>query len=201
MAKLGISAGQRRKEPETREVKPWTECQTKTLLGALGADANIKSIAARTGHSVKSVRAKITRLDYKVDEIPGATVYTAGTLAELLHVTARQIRRWRQRGWLGTKDRRITVQCVKEFLRAHPDRIAFDSLPRADQVCLIDLGYPSRDAAEFKKNVREILDGIGRQRKPRRPVRKDDSAPPDTGRDEEDTDGDHESTLTSGNSA
>lgn len=114
------------------------------MLGALGADANIKSIAARTGHSVKSVRAKIARLDYKVDEIPGTTVYTADTLAELLHVTPRQIRRWRQRGWLGTKDRRITGECVKEFLRAHRDRIAFDSLPRADQVFLIDLGYPSR---------------------------------------------------------
>ena len=65
-----------------------------------------------------------------------------------------------------------------------------------DQVCLIDLGYPSQDAAEFKKNVREILDGIGRQRKPRRPVRKDDSAPTDARHDEEDTDDDPGSTLT-----
>jgi len=95
----------------------------------------------------------------------------------------------------------MTGQCVKEFLRAHPDRIAFDTLPRADQVCLIDLGYPSPDAADFKKNVREILDGIGRQRKPRRPVRKDDRVPTDASRDEEDTDGDHESTLTTGTSA
>src|SRR5579872_2518602 len=64
MAKLGICVGQKRSKPDTREVKPWTECQTKTLLGALGADANINSIAIRTGHSVKSVRAKIARLDY-----------------------------------------------------------------------------------------------------------------------------------------
>jgi len=198
MAKLGICAGQKRSKPDTREVKPWTECQTKTLLGALGADANIKSIAIRTGHSVKSVRAKIARLDYQVDEIPGATVYTADTLAAVLHVTPRQVRRWRQRGWLGTKDRRITGQCVKEFLRAHPDRIAFDSLPRVDQVCLIDLGYPSPDAAEFKKSVREILDGIGRQRKPRRPVHKNDTPATEAGREEEDTDDDDQSTLTSG---
>lgn len=198
MAKLGICAGQKRSTPDTREVKPWTECQTKTLLGALGADANIKSIAIRTGHSVKSVRAKIARLDYQVDEIPGATVYTADTLAAVLHVTPRQVRRWRQRGWLGTKDRRITGQCVKEFLRAHPDRIAFDRLPRVDQVCLIDLGYPSPDAAEFKKSVREILDGIGRQRKPRRPVHKNDTPATEAGREEEDTDDDDQSTLTSG---
>ena len=199
MAKLGICAGQKRNKPETREVKPWTDCQTKTLLGALGADANIKSIAIRTGHSVKSVRAKIARLNYTVDEIPGSTVYTADTLAELLHVTPRQIRRWRQRGWLGTKDRRITGQCVKEFLRAHPDRIAFDSLPREVQIVLIDLGFPSRDADDFKKSVREILDGIGRQRKPRRPVHKNDTPATEAGREEEDTDDDDDqSTLTSG---
>ena len=198
MAKLGISAGEKRSKPDTREVKPWTDCQVKALLGALGADANIKSIAIRTGHSVKSVRAKIARLNYQVDEIPGETAYTADTLADLLHVTPRQVRRWRQRGWLGTKDRRITGQCVREFLRAHPDRIAFDSLPRADQICLIDLGYPSPDAADFKKSVREILDGIGRQRKPRRPVRKNDTPATEAGREDEDTEDDDQSTLTSG---
>jgi hypothetical protein len=198
MAKLGINAGQKRSKPDTREVKPWTDCQTKTLLGALGADANIKSIAARTGHSVKSVRAKIARLDYKVDEVPGATVYTADTLADLLHVTPRQIRRWRQRGWLGTKDRRITGQCVKEFLRAHPGRIAYDSLPREAQIALIDLGFPSRDAEDFKKNVREILDGIGRQRKPRRLVHKNDTPATEARREEEDTDDDDQSALAGG---
>lgn len=198
MAKLGICDGQKRSKPDTRDVKPWTECQTKTLLGALGADANIKSIAIRTGHSVKSVRAKIARLDYNVDEIPGATVYTADTLAQLLHVTPRQIRRWRQRGWLGTKDRRITAQCVKEFLRAHPDRIAYDSLPREAQIALIDLGFPSRDAEDFKKSVREILDGIGRQRKPRRPVHKNDIPTTEAGREEEDADDDDDQSLTSG---
>jgi hypothetical protein len=177
------------------EAKPWTEFQTKTLLGALGADATIESIALRTGHSVKSVRAKIARLDYEVDEIHGSAVFTADTLAALLHVTPRQIRRWRERGWLETKDRRITGQCVRDFLRAHPDRIPFDGLPRAEQVCLIDLGFPSRDAAVFKKNVREILGDIGRQRKPRRPVRKDEATAMDVGRDEGDTDGDDDSTL------
>ena len=75
IAKLGICVGHKRSKPDTREVKPWTECQIKTLLGALGADANIKSIAIRTGHSVKSVRAKIARLNYQVDEITGVTVW------------------------------------------------------------------------------------------------------------------------------
>ena len=199
MVKLGISAGQKRSTPASREVKPWTECETKTLLGALGADASLKSIAVRTGHSAKSVRAKIARLNYKVDEIPGTTVYTADSLAELLHVTPRQIRRWRQRGWLGKNDRRITGQCVKEFLGAHPDRIAYDSLPRESQIVLIDLGYPSRDAEDFKKSVREILDGIGRQRKPRRPVNKIITTPiSEAASDEQDSDDDDQAALTSG---
>ncbi len=64
MAKLGIVTRQRRRKPDMRKTKRWTESQTTALLGALGADATIESIAARTGHSVKSVRSKIARLDY-----------------------------------------------------------------------------------------------------------------------------------------
>ena len=52
---------------------------------------------------------------------------------------------------------------------------------------LIDLGYPSPDAADFKKSVREILDGIGRQRKPRRPVHKNDTPATEAGGEEEDS--------------
>ena len=118
-----------------------------------------------------------------------------------LRVTPRQVRRWKERGWLETNDHRVTEKCVRRFLRAHPDCIPFDGLPREDQVSLFSLGFPSPDAATFKKNVREILDGIGRQRKPRRPVRRDDSAAVDVDRDEEDVDDDDASTLTFGTSA
>lgn len=189
MAKLGISAKQKRRKPDMREAKHWTESQTTALLGALGADATIESIATRTGHSVKSVRAKIARLDYGVQEVRG-TVFTVDTLADLLRVTPRQVRRWKERGWLETNDRRITEKCLGQFLRAHPDCIPFNSLPREEQVYLFSLGFPCREASTFKKNVREILDGIGRQRNPRRPVRSGDSAAMGVGRDEEDFDGD-----------
>ncbi len=113
-------------------------------------------------------------------------------------MTPRQVRRWKERGWLETNDRRITEKCLGQFLRAHPDCIPFNGLPREDQVYLFSLGFPSREAATFKKNVREILDGIGRQRNPRRPVRRGDSAAVDVDRDEEDGDGDDGSTLTCG---
>jgi hypothetical protein len=111
-------------------------------------------------------------------------------------VTPRQIRRWKERGWLETKDHRISEECLRRFLRAHPDRIPFDSLPREDQVFLVDLGFPSPEAAAFKKNVREILEGLGRQRKPRRPVRRDDATDMDVRCGEEDVDDDDASTLT-----
>jgi hypothetical protein len=200
MAKLGISTGQKRRKPAMGRAKPWTESETTALLGALGADATIESIAARTGHSVKSVRAKVARLNYEVHEIHGFTVFTADTLAARLHVTPRQIRRWKERGWLETHDHRITDECLGRFLRAHPDRIPFDSLPREDQVFLLDRGFPSQDAAAFKKNVREILDGIGRQRKPRRQVRRDNASGIDAGRSLAETDDDDASTSTLGTS-
>ena len=189
IAKLGIPTEHKRRKPDMREAKRWTEAQTTALLGALGADATIQSIAARTGHSVKSVRAKIARLDYAVHEVHGFAVFTVNSLADFLRVTPRQIRRWKERGWLETKDRRITEECLGQFLRAHPDRIPFDGLRREDQVFLVDLGFPCQEAATFKKNVREILDGIGRQRKPRRPLRRDNVTAIDLGRSEEGTDG------------
>jgi hypothetical protein len=200
MEKLGI-LGQKRRKPVRRREKRWTESQTAVLLGALGADASIETIAARTDHSVKSVRAKLARLDYEAHEIHGSTVFTVNTLAAMLRVTPRRIRRWKERGWLETRDRRITERCVAGFLRAHPEQIAFDNLGRADQVFLVDLGFPCEERAAFKRNVREILDGIGKQRKPRRPVRTADTSEVNGGSGEEDADSDDVSTLSAGASA
>jgi hypothetical protein len=201
MEKLGITTGQKRRKPDMRKPKPWTASHITALLGALGADATIESIAARTGHSVKSVRAKIARLDYGIHEIHGFTVFTVNSLADVLRVTPRQIRRWKEKGWLETKDRRITEECLGQFLRAHPDRIPFDSLRREDQVFLVDLGFPCSEAATFKKNVREILESIGRQRNPRRPVRRSAATAMDVCCGDDDTDGDDASTLTMETSA
>jgi hypothetical protein len=185
MEKLGIASGRKRKQPDVRNAKRWTESETTALLGALGADATIESIAARTGHSVKSIRAKLARLDYRIEEVHGFATFTVNALAALLHVTPRQIRRWKERGWLETKNRRITEDCLRRFLRAHPDRIPYASLGREDKVFLVDLGFPSPEATSFKRNVREILDGIGRQRNPRRPIRRDHPTVADVGQNDE----------------
>jgi hypothetical protein len=50
-------------------------------------------------------------------------------------------------------------------------RVPFESLPRETQIYLVDLGYPCAESANFRKNVREILDGVGRQRQHRRKTR------------------------------
>ena len=133
----------------------WTEGQTAALLGSLGADATIESVAARTGHSVKSVLAKLARLGYRTHEVAGFAVFTVDQLSALLHVTPRQIRRWKEKEWLQTKDRRITERDLGQFFREHADGVDFESLPRETQVYLVDLGYPCEESANFRKNVRK----------------------------------------------
>jgi hypothetical protein len=168
MAKLGLPTGRQRRPQTSRTAKRWTDAQITALLGALGADATIESVAARTGHTVKSVHAKLARLDYRGHEVSGFAVYTVDQVSSLLHATPRQIRRWKEKGWLETKDRRITERALGRFLRAHADVITFATLPRDAQVYLVDLGYPCAESATFRKNVKEILDSVGRQRKHRR---------------------------------
>jgi hypothetical protein len=193
MAKLGLSTGQKRMQPDSRQARRWTESETTALLGALGADATIGSIAARTGHPVKSVRAKLARLQYQVNEIHGYAEFTVGELADRIHVTPRKIRRWKEKGWLQTKDRRITEACLEQFLREHAQQIPFENLTREEQVYLIDLGYPCPEQKTFRRNVKEILDSVGRQRKTRRPARRRAASSRTASRDtasEPDTDGD-----------
>lgn len=168
IAKLGLSTGQKRQKPEMRKAKRWTTSETTVLLGALGADATIESIAARTGHTVKSVRAKLARLDYQVHEIHGFAEFTVDELADLIHVTPRQIRRWKEKGWLQTKGRKITEDCLEQFLGEHADQIPFGRLTREEQVYLIDLGYTCPAGKTFQQNVRAILNSVGRNLKPRR---------------------------------
>jgi hypothetical protein len=105
------------------------------------------------------------------DEIHGVAIFTIDEIAERLGATPRQIRRWKERGWLTTKNRRVTEDGLECFVREHADPIPFDTLAREDQIYLLDLGYPVPERKQFRQNVREVLDGIGRQRKRRRPTR------------------------------
>src|SRR5207237_2284758 len=119
--------------------KRGTEAQTAALLGAPGSDAPTESFAARTGHSVKSVDAKLARLDYRVHEIAGFAIFTVDQISTLLNVTPRQIRRWKEKGWLQTKDRRITERDVGEFFGEHAEGIDYGGLNREAKLDVVDL--------------------------------------------------------------
>ena len=159
MAKLGISNGVKRRIPEARVAKRWTETETAALLGAFGADATIDSIALRTGHSVKAVRAKIARLDYQISEIHGVAVFTVAEVLELLDVTQRQIRRWKERGWLETKGRRIT----ENMPRAVSPRSS-----RSDSVRRIAAGAPDIPA---RRRLSTARGAHAQEERPRTPGR------------------------------
>jgi hypothetical protein len=130
------------------------------LLGALGSDLEDTSIEQRTHHTIRAARAKLTRLDYSARELRGDT-FTVDELAAALCVTARQVRRWKERGWLNTTRRRISQQDLAAFLRAHHEVVPYRMLPRDTQLFLIDLGYPASDAAQFRATVKAILETVG----------------------------------------
>lgn len=163
LAKLGLPTGESRRAEREKHVYPWTEVQVKALIGSLGEDVSLETIAKRTGHSVQAVRAKMVRLGYSAADIPGLTTTE---LATLLLITPRQIARWKEKRWLETKNRRITEESVRCFLRAHSDRFDFDNLPYEAKIYLVDLGYSSESMASFRKTATEILSGLGRDRKP-----------------------------------
>ena len=86
MAKLELPKGQRRKSPVVRTAKKWTQAQVTALLGA---DATIESVAARTGHSVKAVQAKLARLRNSAEEAPGFASFAVDQISGLPKVDAR----------------------------------------------------------------------------------------------------------------
>ena len=151
MAKLSLPTGQHEKRRRVESQSGGQRLRPPRCLGALGADATIESVAARTGHSVKSVHAKLARLDYSVHEIAGFAIFTVDQISTLLNVTPRQIRRWKEKGWLQTKDRRITERALGEFLREHADGIDYESLNRETQIYLVDLGTQARRGWSFAR--------------------------------------------------
>ena len=160
MAHLRLPTGRPRKTPAVRTGRPWTETETTALLGAVGSDLEDKSIEQRTHHTIRAARAKLTRLDYSARELRGEA-FTVDELAAALCVTARQVRRWKERGWLNTTRRRISQQDLAAFLRAHHEVVPYRMLPRDTQLFLIDLGYPASDAAQFRATVKAILETVG----------------------------------------
>ena len=164
MSHLKLTTGQNRKRTESRGAKPWTQAEIRALLGALGGDLTDKSVEDRTHHTIKAARAKLARLNYSSQELRGIA-FTVDELATMLQVTPRQVRRWKENGWLKTTRRRTSEQDLAAFLKEHYARVPFQALPREVQVFLISLGYPAPEAAEFQARVKSILEDVAGRKK------------------------------------
>jgi hypothetical protein len=108
MVQLGLPTGQARKRPESRTAKPWDPSETTALLAALGGDLLDESVEERTHHTIKAARAKLARLGHQASELRHVA-FTVDELAAMLHATSRQVRRWKENGWLKTTRRRISA--------------------------------------------------------------------------------------------
>jgi hypothetical protein len=172
MTFLGLPTGRERKSPAFRTAQPWTQTQIAGLLGSVGGDLIDESVEERTQHTIKAARAKLRRLGYAAEELR-SVAFTTGELAVVLHVTARQVERWKEKGWLKTTRRRVTDKDLAAFIKNHSEQIPYDLLNREVQVFLLGLGYPAAEAARFKATVKSLLDDVA-GRKRRKDARADD---------------------------
>lgn len=164
MSDLGLPTGQQRKPLETINAKLWTPGQITALLACVGGDLSDESVEARTHHTIKAVRAKLARMNYTAHELRNGA-FTVDDLAGKLNVTNRQVRRWKENGWLKTTRRRISEKDLAAFLKGHPKLIPYDTLQRETQVFLLSLGFPGKEAIDFQKNVKAVLESLGSRKK------------------------------------
>jgi hypothetical protein len=106
----------------------------------LAVRESIPAIAIQLGRSPKSIRSKLVKLK-PTDVLKG---FKAKDLANTLKLTSRQIRRWRERGYLDAVAGRITESSLGRFCRAHPEKVPYASLDPSTRLWLRDLGYPEQ---------------------------------------------------------
>ena len=173
MAFLGLSGGnpprkkaepnpaeRAKKAPEEVRSGAWTPGEISALLGTLGGDLIKETIVERTRHSIEACYAKIKRLGHTVHELRSVS-FTVDELAEMLRVSTRRIRTWKEKGWLQTTRRRITGKDLVAFFKKHHELVTFAALPLEIRTFLMDLGYPAAEASSFKANVKAILETVG----------------------------------------
>jgi hypothetical protein len=117
--------------------RPWTRPEEESLVDAASTQT-ILEIAAALGRSEASVRLKLKSLGYNLSDLSG---FKVKDLAALLGVTIRQVRRWRQKGYLRGLNGRITEESFSKFCRAHADKIPYSALAWDAKVWLRGFGY------------------------------------------------------------
>ncbi len=117
--------------------RPWTPTEEERLVDAASSQTILK-IAEALGRSEASVRLKLKSLGYNLSDLAG---FKVKDLAALLGVTIRQVRRWRQKGYLRGQNGRITEESFSKFCRAHADKIPYSALAWDLKVWLRGFGY------------------------------------------------------------
>jgi hypothetical protein len=64
-------------------------------------------------------------------------------LVNWFKVTPKQVRRWREKGYLRSVAGRITEESLEAFCRDHPEKIPYHELSEHVQLWVRDLGYPA----------------------------------------------------------
>lgn len=117
--------------------RPWTRTEVDELRDAASSQT-IPTIAKNLGRSETSVRLKLRNLGYDFHDLAG---FKVKDLAGSLEVTIRQVRRWRQKGYLRGVNGRITEESFARFCRIHAAKIPYDKLGWDAQLWLRSFGY------------------------------------------------------------
>lgn len=124
----------------------WTRSEEETLIEAASTQT-VSEIARNLGRSEASVRLKLKSLGYSQSDLAG---FKVKDLAVMLDVTIRQVRRWRQKGYLKGRSGRITEESFIKFCRVHVEKIPYAQLGWDAKVWLRSFGYrPPAQASTY----------------------------------------------------
>ncbi len=121
--------------------RPWDRAEEATLLDMVGTQS-IPTVARCLRRTPKAVRSKLQRMGAPLEDLAG---FKGKDLVNWLNVTPKQVRRWREKGYLRSAAGRITEESLEAFCRDHPEKIPYNELGGHVQLWLRDLGYPAVD--------------------------------------------------------
>ena len=137
--------------------RPWDRVEEATLLDMVGTQS-IPTVARSLRRTPKAVRSKLQRMGAPLEDLAG---FKGKDLVNWLNVTPKQVRRWREKGYLRSAAGRITEESLEAFCRDHPEKIPYDELGGHVQLWLRDLGYPAVDGF----SPRELADKLNVSRR------------------------------------
>ena len=117
--------------------RPWDRVEEATLRDMVGTQS-IPTVARYLRRTPKAVRSKLQRMETPVEDLAG---FKGKDLVNWFNVTPKQVRRWREKGYLRSAAGRITEESLEAFCRDHPEKIPYDELGGHVQLWLRDLGY------------------------------------------------------------